>query len=148
MKKPAKLLIAISLLLGVSSGQVTTDTLAQSAEDKEKIAEAMSDYVGFADYTQGVILPAQIDDTIKSSALFIDSRRAEDFSAGTIEGAKHMDWREIISRRDELPKTQTVIVFCQTGVLSAQAVFGLRVLGHENVLVMQGGLDAFRADAK
>ncbi|WP_414646244.1 hypothetical protein [Bradyrhizobium sp. 2S1] len=48
------------------------------------------------------------------------------------------------------------MLFCNTGSLSAQAAFALRVAGRENALVLQTGLDgsekwrgrlAFRADA-
>jgi len=56
-----------------------------------------------------------------------------------IEGAVHIEWREVFSRLDEIPKDRKTILFCNTGALSAQAAFGLRVLGYENVLILQGG---------
>jgi rhodanese-related sulfurtransferase len=41
---------------------------------------------------------------------------------------------------DEIPTEKKVIVFCNTGSLSAQAAFALRVAGFDNVVVMQSGL--------
>jgi 3-mercaptopyruvate sulfurtransferase SseA len=40
-----------------------------------------------------------------------------------------------------------VILFCNTGSLSAQAVFAARLMGHENVLVLQTGLQGWQQDA-
>jgi rhodanese-related sulfurtransferase len=36
-----------------------------------------------------------------------------------------------------------VVVFCNTGVRSSQAVFAARLLGHTNVLVMQSGFEGW-----
>ena len=39
------------------------------------------------------------------------------------------------------------ILFCNTGSLSAQAAFALRVAGRENVLLLQTGFIGWQADA-
>jgi len=41
---------------------------------------------------------------------------------------------------DELPETGMVALLCNTGPLSAQATFAARLMGRENVLVLQTGL--------
>jgi rhodanese-related sulfurtransferase len=39
------------------------------------------------------------------------------------------------------------ILYCETGIQSAQAVFALRVAGRSNALVLQGGYQGWLADA-
>ncbi len=39
------------------------------------------------------------------------------------------------------------ILFCNTGSLSAQATFALRVAGRSNVVVMQTGFTGWQSDA-
>jgi rhodanese-related sulfurtransferase len=105
----------------------------------------MADYVDFATYDAGIILPKQITDEVVNSFAFIDTRTAEEFSEKTIKGARHIEWREVFSRLGEIPKDQPTILFCNTGALSAQAAFGLRVMGYENVLILQTGFDGWQA---
>jgi rhodanese-related sulfurtransferase len=109
------------------------------AHASDEVAEAMEGCASFAAYDAGIIIPAQVTDDVFDSFTFIDTRSADDFEAGTIEGAVHIEWREVFSRLDEIPKDRKTILFCNTGALSAQAAFGLRVLGYENVLILQGG---------
>lgn len=115
------------------------------AVDGEAVHEAMSDYAGFAPYEAGIILPAQLTDDIINKVVFIDTRSQQEYATATIDGARHIEWREIFSRLDEVPTDSKVVLFCNTGALSAQATFGLRVLGYDNVLVLQGGLHAWQA---
>jgi len=81
------------------------------------------------------------------AALFIDTRDANQFDASTIPGATHIESREVPGRLDEIPDSGMVILFCNTGSLSAQAVFAARLMGHENVLVLQTGLQGWQQNA-
>jgi rhodanese-related sulfurtransferase len=101
--------------------------------------EAMAEYLMFQEYESGIILPQQIDESIFRAVTFIDTRDVEQFEKQTIPGAVHIEWRQVLERMDEIPTDQKVIVFCNTGSLSAQAAFALRVAGFENVVVMQSG---------
>ena len=92
--------------------------------------EAMGEYLMFQDYQSGIIMPQQIDQSIYERVVFIDTR-----------------WREVIERIDDIPEDQKTILFCNTGALSAQAVFALRVAGRENVLVLQGGFSGWQDNA-
>jgi len=121
---------------------LTSPVTAQDAA-----VEAMQGYMEFAPYDAGIIVPQQITKDIFESVVFVDTRDAEQFAKGTIPGALHIEWREVLSRIDEIPTDKKVILFCNTGSLSAQAAFALRVAGCENVLVMQTGLDGWRKDA-
>jgi len=101
--------------------------------------EAMAEYLMFQEYESGIILPQQIDESIFRAVTFIDTRDVEQFEKQTIPGAVHIEWRQVLERMDEIPTNQKVIVFCNTGSLSAQAAFALRVAGFDNVVVMQSG---------
>jgi rhodanese-related sulfurtransferase len=110
-----------------------------SAKANEAIIEAMGEYLMFQEYESGIILPQQIDQSVFEAVTWIDTRDSEQFDKQTIPGAIHIEWRQVIERMDEIPTDRKVIVFCNTGSLSAQAAFALRVAGFDNVVVMQSG---------
>ena len=113
----------------------------------EDAVEAMQEYLMFSEYEAGIILPQQIDRDVFESVLFVDTRNDAQFEAETIPGAVHIEWREVLDRIDEIPEQQKVVVFCNTGSLSAQAAFALRVAGRTNVVVLQGGLTGWKENA-
>ena len=107
------------------------------------LLEEITGYLDFASETEGIILPQQITQDVFENIFFVDARSAKDYQAATIPDAINIDWREIPGRLDELPETGMVVVFCNTGVRSSQAVFAARLLGHTNVLVMQSGFEGW-----
>lgn len=117
------------------------------AQEDATVAEAIVDYMDFATYESGIILPQQIDQTVFESATFVDTRDAAQFEEAHIPGAINIEWREVPGRLDELPETGMVVLYCNTGSLSAQATFAARVMGRENVLVLQSGLQGWLKDA-
>lgn len=114
---------------------------------QDAAVEAMQEYMMFSDYEAGIILPEQIDQTVFESALFVDTRDAGQFEEATIPGAINIEWREVLDRIDEIPEDRMTILFCNTGSLSAQAAFALRVAGRANVVVMQTGFTGWQKDA-
>lgn len=134
---PIKALI-LSAAFSIGSGACAQDTAS---------LEAMQDYLMFAEPQAGIILPRQIDRDVFEAATFIDTRSAEENAEGTIAGARHIEWREVLDRIDEIPESGLTILFCNTGMRSAQATFALRVAGRDNVVVIQGGLDNWRETA-
>ncbi len=114
---------------------------------EEELNEAIIDYMDFATYESGIIVPEQMSKEVFESAYLVDTRDAEQFAEGTIPGAVNIDWREIPARVDELPENRMVILFCNTGSLSAQAAFAARLMGHENVLILQTGIIGWRENA-
>ncbi|HAY55279.1 MAG TPA: rhodanese-like domain-containing protein [Gammaproteobacteria bacterium] len=126
-----KLILAFVISLGLLS--------SMSAKANEAVIEAMGEYLMFQEYESGIILPQQIDQSVFEAVTWIDTRDSEQFDKQTIPGAIHIEWRQVIERMDEIPTDRKVIVFCNTGSLSAQAAFALRVAGFDNVVVMQSG---------
>ncbi|MBN2905549.1 MAG: rhodanese-like domain-containing protein [Rhodobacteraceae bacterium] len=119
--------------------------LAPALAQDNPVAEAIQDYMDFAPYEAGLILPAQITPDLRANVTFVDTRSADQFQAETIPGAINIEWREIPARLDALPAEGLVVLFCNTGSLSAQATFAARLLGRENVVVLQGGLSGWMA---
>lgn len=113
----------------------------------EAAIEAMAEYLMFQEYESGIILPQQIDQAVFEAVTFIDTRDIEQFEKQTIPGAIHIEWRQVLERMDDIPTDQKVIVFCNTGSLSAQAAFALRVAGFDNVVVMQSGFSGWLENA-
>ena len=113
----------------------------------DDLADEITGYMDFATYDSGIIVPEQLTQDVFEAAVFIDTRDSDQFEAATIPGATHIEWREVPSRLEDIPDSGMVILFCNTGSLSAQAVFAARVLGHENVLVLQTGMQGWLQNA-
>jgi len=115
------------------------------ADDNAALAEAMEDYLAFTEYGSSVILPEQIPAEDWPNILVIDARDAAQFEADQIPGAVNIEWRQVVAQRDEIPRDQPVVIYCNTGSLSAQAGFALRLLGWDNVRILQDGLEGWKA---
>lgn len=113
----------------------------------EALREAITDYMDFATYDSGIITPEQLDKSVFEAATFVDTRDAAQFAAGHIPGAVNIDWREVPGQLEALPSGGMVILYCNTGSLSAQAAFAARLLGYDKVLVLQTGFDGWQANA-
>ena len=113
----------------------------------EAAVEAMQEYLMFSEYEAGIILPNQIDQTVFETATFIDTRDADQFNTAHIPSAINIEWREVLDRIDEIPESGLTILYCNTGSLSAQAVFALRVAGRDNVVVLQSGFTGWQETA-
>lgn len=122
--------------------------LLAPAAHADKLADAtdvMEAYLEFVDYGGGVIFAEQIPNDEWPKMLVIDARDAGQFAKGHIPGAINLDWRQVLAKRNEIPKNKPVLVYCNTGSLSAQAGFALRVAGWENVRILQGGMEEWKA---
>lgn len=124
--------IAASLLICLAM------TTSARAEESPAVS-AMLEYLDFAEYSGGVIFPEQIEAADYARFFIVDTRMASQFVAGALPGAINIEWRQLLARRDELPRDRPVLIYCHTGMLSAQAAFALRVAGMDNVKVLQGG---------
>ena len=114
---------------------------------QEAALDAMQEYMEFSTYEAGIIVPQQITEDVFGDFLFVDTRNAEQFEQSTIPGAINIEWRDVLGRIDEIPTDRKVILFCNTGSLSSQAAFALRVAGRENVLLLQTGFIGWQTDA-
>jgi rhodanese-related sulfurtransferase len=115
------------------------------ADNKAIATDEMEAYLEFVDYGGGVIFAEQIPKEEWPKMVLIDARDSAQFSKGHIPGAINMDWRQVLAKRNTIPKNKPVLIYCNTGSLSAQAGFALRVAGWENVLILQGGMAEWQA---
>jgi len=137
-------MIGVNALFGIF---VYLALLTYPVAAENPAVKAMQDYLDFATYEAGIIVPQQLSRDVFEGVVFIDTRDAGQFDKGTIPGARNIEWREVLTRIGEIPKDKKVVLFCNTGSLSAQAAFALRVAGRDNVLVLQTGIDGWRKDA-
>ena len=113
--------------------------------DKAAAIDEMEAYLEFVDYSGGVIFPEQIPKDEWPKMLVIDARDAAQFAKDHIPGAINMDWRQVLAKRDSIPKNKPVLIYCNTGSLSAQAGFALHVAGWDNLRILQGGMEEWKA---
>ena len=128
-------LIAGSLLLAPTA----------HADNKAAVIDEMEGYLEFVDYGGGVIFAEQIPKEEWPKFLLIDARDPAQFAKGHIPGAINIDWRQVLAKRNTIPKNKAVLIYCNTGSLSAQAGFALRVAGWDNVRILQGGMTEWQA---
>lgn len=81
-------------------------------------------------------------------ALVIDVREAKEFKAGHIVDSINIPLIKLDSeiKNIEKHKSRAIIVVCQLGQHSGQAVRKLEVAGFENVSRLSGGIAAWRAE--
>ena len=111
----------------------------------EAAVDEMAGYLDFIEYGGGVIFAEQIPKEEYENIMVIDARDADQFAKDHIPGAVNIEWRQVLNERDNLPTDKMVLIYCNTGSLSAQAGFALRVAGHENVRILQGGFEEWKA---
>ncbi len=121
--------------------------LAQAvhADNKAIATDEMEAYLEFVDYGGGVMFVEQIPKDEWPKMVVIDARDSAQFAKGHIPGALNMDWRQVLAKRNSIPKNKPVLIYCNTGSLSAQAGFALRVAGWDNVRILQGGMQEWQA---
>ena len=115
------------------------------ANDKAKIIDELSGYLEFVDYGGGTIFPEQIPKGEYAKMMVIDARDAAQYAKEHIPGAVNIEWRQVLAKSGDIPKNKPVLMYCNTGTLSAQAGFALRVSGWENVRILQGGFSEWKS---
>ena len=115
------------------------------ANDKAKLVDELSGYLEFVDYGGGTIFPEQIPRGEYTKMMIIDARDAAQYGKEHIPDAVNIEWRQVLAKSADIPKNKPVLIYCNTGTLSAQAGFALRVSGWENVRILQGGFSEWKS---
>ena len=142
---PTPLLRPFSATLGALALTVASLMPTLAHADKAAAIDEMEGYLEFIDYGGGVIFAEQIPKEEWPKMFVIDARDAGQFAKGHIPGAVNMDWRQVLAKRNTIPKDKPVLIYCNTGSLSAQAGFALRVAGWDNLRILQGGMEEWKA---
>jgi rhodanese-related sulfurtransferase len=85
---------------------------------------------------------------MNQGALVLDIRKAEEFAQGHVNGAKHLPSDQILKAGETFKrfKEKPVVVYCDSGTLSAAAVRQLNAQGFTKAFTLRGGLAAWRAE--
>jgi rhodanese-related sulfurtransferase len=128
--------ITLALFFAVSSAM---------ANDKATLIDELSGYLEFVDYGGGTIFAEQIPKSEYAKMVVIDARDAAQYAKEHIPGAVNIEWRQVMAKSGDIPKNKPVLIYCNTGSLSAQAGFALRVSGWDNVRILQGGFSEWKS---
>jgi rhodanese-related sulfurtransferase len=81
----------------------------------------------------------------RENAVIVDVREQDEFAAGHLPAARNIPLKEIEARSSELKKfiKRPLIVVCQTGGRSRNALAALRKAGFERVVNLDGGFAAW-----
>ena len=115
------------------------------ADENPVVVDALSGYMDFAEYSSSLIWPEQIPKEEWKKVFIVDARDAAQYAKEHIPGAVNIEWRQAVARRRDIPRDRMVVMYCNSGSLSAQAVFALRLLGYDNVKVLQDGIEGWKA---
>ena len=82
---------------------------------------------------------SDIEKLVKNKEFLLDVREEYEYQDGHIKGAINLPLREILEKKDTLPKDKDIYVYCRSGHRSADAVNFLKSLGFEKVHNVDGG---------
>ncbi|ODV11381.1 MAG: sulfurtransferase [Rubrivivax sp. SCN 70-15] len=119
--------------------------MAARADSDKATTEALETYFEFIDYNSGTLMAEQIPAEDWKKLYVLDVRDAGQFGKEHIPGAVNIEWRKVFAERAKLPKDQTILAYCNTGSFSAQAAMALRMAGYENVRILHGGFNEWKA---
>jgi len=93
------------------------------------------------------IEPREVRDLMDKGTAFLllDCREPWEYQTARIEGATLIPMREIPQKLDEIPKDQTVVVYCHAGMRSLNAASWLKRQGVQ-ALSMNGGIDQWSTE--
>ena len=80
-----------------------------------------------------------IENLLKNKEFLLDVREEYEYQDGHIKGAINLPLREMLEKKDTLPKDKDIYVYCRSGHRSADAVNFLKSLGFEKVHNIEGG---------
>ncbi len=96
--------------------------------------------------TNGVSTAEAVRLMNREKAVLIDVSEPAEFAAGHASGARNLPLGQIEAGAKGLPsnKTLPLVLLCVSGARANRAAQLLRKLGHENVVVVAGGMNAWR----
>lgn len=89
-------------------------------------------------------LAAQLADA-SSNLFLLDVREPWEWQLTHLDGSRHLPMHLVPLRHNELPDDRLIVALCHHGVRSLQVCHYLRDAGFDQVVSLQGGLDAWAA---
>ncbi|UKS56439.1 rhodanese-like domain-containing protein [Exiguobacterium acetylicum] len=75
---------------------------------------------------------------------YLDVRTPAEFKGNHIKGFKNIPLQTLNSQLNQIPKDKEVLVICQSGMRSKQAIKVLKKAGYTDVTEVRGGMNAWR----
>lgn len=75
-----------------------------------------------------------LQDALRNGAMLVDVRTPDEFAAGSANGALNIPLQILPAKLDLLPKSRQIVVFCRSGMRSAEAKRYLDQQGYRNVI--------------
>jgi rhodanese-related sulfurtransferase len=96
----------------------------------------------------GTALPAErVAELSGNGVALIDVRRAYEFEAGHIPGARNIEMNELTARADEISREHPVLFYCRSGGRSSMAVDAFREAGYD-AHNLAGGIEAWVGEGR
>ena len=114
--------------------------------EQTTVQEALEGYFDFASFADGVVPPANL--SALGDIQIIDTRTAEAYEKGHIEGAINIEWRQVIFNLDQVADDKLVVLYCDTGILSSKTHLALKLMGYDNARVLFGGYQEYLKNQK
>jgi rhodanese-related sulfurtransferase len=97
----------------------------------------------------GAVSPQDAIRLMNQGALVLDLRKAEEYAAGHIAGAKHMASDQILTAGESMKKhkEKPLLVYCESGSIGGAAARQLAEQGFTKAFTLRGGLSAWRAES-
>ena len=86
--------------------------------------------------------PERVAELTAGDAELIDVRREEEWEAGRIAGARHVEMNQLTASAEAIPRDRPVIFYCRSGGRSAMAADAFREAGYD-AHHLAGGLTAW-----
>ena len=139
---PTKRRMALTIAMAIA----TCMPLVAHAQAADKATvTALESYFDFVDANAGTILPEQIPAEDYKKFHLLDVRDAAQFTREHVPGAANIEWRQVFAQRAKLPRDKTILVYCNTSSFAAQVAMALRMDGFENVRLLYGGFNEWKA---
>jgi rhodanese-related sulfurtransferase len=123
--------------------EMTTTTLKTTTTPQDRLTflkQELDVFIGPHDFNE-------MGGATTDEVTLIDVRKAESFAKGHVPGAVNIPRRELRDNLSDIPKDTNVVVYCSdiTCFASKKAMVTLLNSGYDNVRVMYGGFDGWKA---
>jgi len=128
----ALVLAALALVAGGSSQRVSVDPKEFASRIQNEL-----DHVDALELSEWI-------STKKEGYRLVDLRSVGEFDRYHIPGAEHIPLPELMEKK--FKKNETIVLYSEGGVHSAQAMFLLWTKGYNNVFMLKGGIAEWETD--
>ncbi len=96
------------------------------------------------DQTLPIVSIPEVPGLLEGGALVVDVRAQSEFDEAHIPGAIHAFYGTLVRQLNTLPADRMLLVICASGIRSQIATSLLQKFGFQNVLLIEGGMNAWR----